>query len=170
MAKIVGLLKTGLPAGRCPALAPCPRKSLESGFPGCGEPVQVGDHRQRQACPRSLPPYTLPGGFPGSGPRPVWTGGGHREPAGAGNGQTWGGQAQQTVKIKLPGGGREQVRAPHHLRHAHAGIVHHHGQLVGKHAIGAAEVEIPAVAEQVLGVRAIQPSVKVMSSSGTMRR
>ena len=63
-------------------------------------------------------------------------------------------QTQQTVKIKLPGGGREQVRAPHHLRHAHAGIVHHHSQLVGKHAIGAAEVEIPAVAEQVLGVGA----------------
>ena len=69
-------------------------------------------------------------------------------------GKLWGGQAQQTVKIKLPHGGREQVCAPHHLRHAHAGIVHHHSQLVGKHAIGAAEVEIPAVAEQVLGVGA----------------
>ena len=63
-------------------------------------------------------------------------------------------QPQQTVKIKLPCGGREQVCPPHHLRHAHPGIVHHHGQLVGKHTIGTAEVEIPAVAEQVLGVGA----------------
>ena len=63
-------------------------------------------------------------------------------------------QTQQTVKIKLPGGGREQVRAPHHLRHAHTGIIHHHGQLVGKHTIGTAEVEIPAVPEKVLGVGA----------------
>ena len=84
------LLKTDFPAGRYPALAPCPRKSPGPGFPGCGEPVQVGDHRQRQACPQSLPPYTLPGDFPGSGHRPVWTGGGHRGPAGAGNGQTLG--------------------------------------------------------------------------------
>ena len=63
-------------------------------------------------------------------------------------------QPQQAVEVELPGGGREQVRAPHHFRHAHAGIVHHHRQLVGKHAVGTAEVEIPAVAEQVLGVGA----------------
>ena len=63
-------------------------------------------------------------------------------------------QPQQTIEIELPGGGREQVCAPHHLRDPHTGIIHHHGQLVGKHAIGAAEVEIPAVAEQVLGVGA----------------
>ena len=63
-------------------------------------------------------------------------------------------QPQQTIEIKLPGGGREQVCAPHHLRDPHPGIIHHHSQLVGKHAIGAAEVEIPAVAEQVLGVGA----------------
>ena len=64
------------------------------------------------------------------------------------------GQAQQTVQIQLPGRGGEQVRPPHHLRHPHPGVVHDDGQLVSKDPIGPAEVEIPAVPQQVLAVGA----------------
>ena len=61
-------------------------------------------------------------------------------------------QAQQTVQIELPCRGRQQVRPAHHFGDAHAGVVHHHGQLIGKHAVRPAQVEVPAVVQQVLGV------------------
>ena len=63
-------------------------------------------------------------------------------------------QTQQPVEIELPRGGGQQVGAAHHFGHAHPGIVHHHRQLIGKHPIGTAEVEIAAVPQQVLPVLA----------------
>ena len=63
-------------------------------------------------------------------------------------------QAQQAVQVQLPCRGGQQVRPAHHFGDAHAGIVHHHGQLIGEHAVCPAQVEIAAVPQQVLGVRA----------------
>ena len=168
--KIVGSLKTDFPAGRCPLWHLVPGKVWDQAFRGAGsrfrlETIGKGkpahDLFRRILCPEIFQalvtvPFGQAAAIRGQQERTV--------------GELRRFQTQQTIEIKLPGGGREQVRAPHHLRDPHPGIVHHHSQLVGKHAIGAAEVEIPAVAEQVLGVGAIQPSVKVMSSSGTMRR
>ena len=63
-------------------------------------------------------------------------------------------QAQQAVQIQLPCRGRKQVCTAHHFGNAHAGIVHHHGQLIGEHAIRPAQVEITAVVQKIFGVRA----------------
>ena len=63
-------------------------------------------------------------------------------------------QAQQPVKIELPRRGGEQVGSPHHLGDTHPGVVHHDGQLVSKHAVGTAEVEVAAVVQEILGVDA----------------
>ena len=43
-----------------------------------------------------------------------------------------------------------QVRAPHHVGDALCRIVHHHGQLVGKAAIGASEHEVADLGADIL--------------------
>ena len=62
-------------------------------------------------------------------------------------------QAQQPVQVDLPGGGGKQVCPPHHLGDPHPGVIHHHRQLIGKHAVGPAQVKIPAAGQQVFAVR-----------------
>ena len=63
-------------------------------------------------------------------------------------------QAQQMIEIQLAGGRVQQVSAPHHLRHAHGGIIHHHSQLVGEHPVGPPQQKIPAVCRQIFLVSA----------------
>ena len=58
-------------------------------------------------------------------------------------------QAQQMVKVQLPGGGIQQVSPPHHLRDAHGGVVHHHSQLIGKHPVRPPQQKITAVRRQI---------------------
>ena len=69
-------------------------------------------------------------------------------------GKGWSLQAQQTVQVQLPRRGGQQVRPAHHLGDPHAGIVHHHGQLIGEHAVRPAQVKVAAVPQQVLRVGA----------------
>ena len=63
-------------------------------------------------------------------------------------------QTQQPVQVQLPRRGGKQVCPAHHLGDAHAGIIHHHRQLIGKHPVCPAQVEIAAVPQQVLRVGA----------------
>ena len=60
-------------------------------------------------------------------------------------------QTQQPVQVQLPRRGGQQIRPSHHLGHAHAGIIHHHRQLVGKHAVRPAQIEIAAITQQIFG-------------------
>ncbi len=76
------------------------------------------------------------------------------------------GQPQQMVEVQLPGGGVQQVRPADHLRDPHGGVVHHHGQLIGKHAVGPAEQKISAVRRQVFFVPA---HVAVGKAPGLLR-
>ena len=147
--------KTALPAGRHPALAPLPRKTPRSGFPACGAQAPAASRRRRQACPRSPARCIFPAGFPDSGRRPAWTAAAHPGPAAAGSGQTPvpAGPAGGTGTAAVPWR-TAAARPAHHFGDAHAGIVHHHGQLIGEHAVCPAQVEIAAVPQQVLGVRA----------------
>ena len=63
-------------------------------------------------------------------------------------------QAQQPVQVQLPRRGGKQVCPAHHLGDAHAGIVHHHRQLIGKHPVCPAQIEVAAIPQQVLRVGA----------------
>ncbi len=54
----------------------------------------------------------------------------------------------------------------HHLGNAHQGIIHHHGQLVGKHTVRPPQVKIPAVLRQILGIGA---HVAVHKGNGFVR-
>ena len=76
------------------------------------------------------------------------------------------GLIQQPVEIELSGGRGQQIAAPHHLADAHAGVVHHHGQLVGVDPVGAADDEIAAVAQQVFAVVALET---VAENNGLVR-
>ena len=62
------------------------------------------------------------------------------------------GQAQLALQPQLPGGGVQQVAAPHHLGDALKGVVYHHRQLIGVYPVGAAEDKVPALRRQVLGI------------------
>ena len=74
--------------------------------------------------------------------------------------------AQQPVQQNLPGGGGEQVPAPHHLGDAHGAVVGHHRQLVGVHAVAAPQDEIPAAGGQILLLGAV---VEVGKGDGFLR-
>ncbi len=74
--------------------------------------------------------------------------------------------AQQPVQQNLPGGGGEQVPAPHHLVDAHGAVVGHHRQLVGVHAVAAPQDEIPAAGGQILLLGAV---VEVGKGDGFLR-
>ena len=74
--------------------------------------------------------------------------------------------AQQPVQQNLPGGGGEQVPAPHHLVDAHGAVIGHHRQLVGVHAVAAPQDEIPAAGGQILLLGAV---VEVGKGDGFLR-
>ena len=61
------------------------------------------------------------------------------------------GQAKLLLQPQLPGGGVQQIAAPHHLGDPLKGVVHHHRQLIGVHPVRAAEDKVPALRRQVLG-------------------
>jgi hypothetical protein len=61
-----------------------------------------------------------------------------------------GGQAQQALEQDLAWCGVQQVGTAHHVGDALVGVVHHHGQLVGIKAVGAADNEIPHLPGHVL--------------------
>ena len=75
-------------------------------------------------------------------------------------------QPQQAVQQQLPGGGGQQIRAPHHLGDAHGGVVHHHSQLIGEHPVGATQEEVSAVPGQELPIR---PHVAVLKGDLLLR-
>ena len=76
------------------------------------------------------------------------------------------GIAQQPVQQDLPGGGGEQIPAPHHLGDAHGAVVSHHRQLIGVHAVAAPQDEVPAASGQVLGLGAV---MEVRKGDGFLR-
>ena len=45
------------------------------------------------------------------------------------------GQTQGAIEQKLSGGGQEQVFAANDLGDLHGGIIHHHGELIGRHVV-----------------------------------
>ena len=53
------------------------------------------------------------------------------------------GEAQRPVQQELAGGRGEQVVAAEHVGHLHGGVVHHHGELVGRDPIGPGDHEVP---------------------------
>ena len=55
--------------------------------------------------------------------------------------------SERLLQARLPGRAREQVRASHDIIHLLIGIVHHHGELVGEHAIAPADDHIPERAQ-----------------------
>lgn len=141
------------------------RGSSSSGQAGAGSgsrPPQIG-----QA------PHHVPGGVaPGKDARealvPVSLG---EPPAVAGQQQgrvakLRHGIAQQPVQQDLPGGGGEQIPAPHHLGDAHSAVVSHHRQLIGVHAVAAPQDEVPAASGQVLGLGAV---MEVRKGDGFLR-
>ena len=71
------------------------------------------------------------------------------------------------LQQNLPGGVVGQVFAPHHMRYALRGVVDHHGQLVGKQAIGPLEDKVAHFGLDVLLLVA-QPAVKPVDDFGFM--
>ena len=60
----------------------------------------------------------------------------------------WGGSAEHTVEQELSWCGEEDIFAADDLGNAHTDIVDDHGELVGPHAVGAAQGEVAAAAFQ----------------------
>ena len=58
--------------------------------------------------------------------------------------------AQKRVEKELSRRGTQKIRPPDHLRDAHGGVVHHHGQLIGEKPVGAPQQKVPAVRGQIL--------------------
>ena len=56
-----------------------------------------------------------------------------------------GGKPQQLLQIDLGGGGGENVTAADHLGDAGLGIIDHHGQMIGKDAVCAAQDKIAGI-------------------------
>ena len=69
-----------------------------------------------------------------------------RSPSGPSTSGTWAqvgrGQPEQVGEVGLPGRGGQEVVAAHHLLDALVGVVHHHGEVVGGHAVVAAQHEV----------------------------
>ena len=76
------------------------------------------------------------------------------------------GQAQFPVEPQLARRAGQKVCPAHHLGNAHQGIIHHHGQLIGKHTVRPPQVKIPAVLRQILGIGA---HVAVHKGNGFVR-
>ena len=60
------------------------------------------------------------------------------------------------LQIDLARRGTQQVTSAHDLGDAHGGIVDHHGQLVGKHAVAAAHQKVAALCGERLALGAIR--------------
>jgi hypothetical protein len=54
-------------------------------------------------------------------------------------------QAQRAIKQQLPRGACQKIRAPHHFRNSHRGIVHHAGQLICRHIVRPPNHEISKI-------------------------
>ena len=67
----------------------------------------------------------------------------------------------------LPRRGGQQVPRAHNARHAHCGVVHRDGKLIGEHPVRAADDEVPALARRVFDVCAVVP---VLNGDGLVRR
>ena len=66
------------------------------------------------------------------------------------------GEAQQLMQPDLTRGRAQQIAAAHNFGDTLKGVVDHDGQLVGKHAVRAANDEVAALGGQVLGAFALQ--------------
>lgn len=66
-------------------------------------------------------------------------------------------ESKRAVEEELARGGNEQVGAAHHFRDPHGRIVHHHGELVGRHAVAAPHDEVAELLSRDEGLRTEVP-------------
>ena len=77
-------------------------------------------------------------------------------------------QGEQILEIDLTGCGIQEIRAAHNVGHALFRIIHDHGELVCKNAVGAIQHEIPDVCLEILRNAPLQGVVKTYACAGSV--